>query len=134
MCTGIQFISRERIKMNLFSLIVAGLLTTLTLAFTVMLVSAIVFNMKAGKKYRRSLARRFDRLRLSKMLSALGIDVNSYLHTQGIVDIQQHMDLCSACENTSTCDEQLAAGDIKASDIEFCNNEKSLQDIARNNA
>jgi hypothetical protein len=120
--------------MNLFSLIVAGLLTTLTLAFTVMLVSAIVFNMKAGKKYRRSLARRFDRLRLSKMLSALGIDVNSYLHTQGIVDIQQHMDLCSACENTNTCDEQLAAGDIKASDIEFCNNEKSLQDIARNNA
>ena len=120
--------------MNLFSLIVAGLLIMLTLAFTVMLVSAIVFNMKSGKKYRRSLARRFDQLRLGKMLSALGIDVNSYLHTQGIVDIQKHMDLCSACENTNTCDEQLAAGNIKASNIEFCNNEKSLQDIARNKA
>ena len=120
--------------MNLFSLIVAGLLTMLTLAFTVMLVSAIVFNMKSGKKYRVSLARRFDQLRLSKMLSALGIDVNSYLHTQGIVDIQKHMDRCSACENTTTCDEQLATGDIKASDIEFCNNEKFLQDVARNKA
>ena len=120
--------------MNLFSLIVAGLLTMLTLAFAVMLVSAIVFNMKSGKKYRGSLARRIDQLRLSKMLSALGIDINSYLHTQGIVDIQKHMDRCSACENTSTCDEQLATGDIKASAIEFCDNEKALQEIARNKA
>lgn len=120
--------------MNLFSLIVAGLLTVLTLTFAVMLVSAIVFNLKAGKKYRRSLATRVDQIRLSKMLSALGIDVNSYLHTQSAVDIQKHMNQCSACEKTDTCDEQLAAGDIKATDIDFCNNEKSLQDIARNKA
>lgn len=120
--------------MNLFSLIVAGLLTLLTLVFAGMLVSAIVFNLKAGTKYRKSLATRIDQLRLSKMLSALGIDVNRYLHTQNAVDIRLHMDRCSACEKTDTCDEQLAAGDIKASDIDFCNNEKSLQDIARNKA
>jgi amino acid permease len=120
--------------MNLLSLIVAGLLTVLTLAFTVMLVSAIVFNLKAGKNYRSSLATRIDQLRLSKMLSAVGIDVNSYLHTQNIVDIQEHMDRCSACENTDTCDEQLADGHIKVADIDFCNNEKSLQEIAHNKA
>ncbi len=120
--------------MNLLSLIVAGLLTVLTLAFATMLVSAIIFNLQAGKKYRHSLAKRIDQLRLSRMLSALGIDVNSYLHTQGIVDIQKHMDLCSACENTDTCDEQLADGHVRVADIDFCNNEKSLQDIARNQA
>jgi len=118
--------------MNLFSLIVAGLLTVLTLAFGAMLVSAIVFNVSAGKKYRQSLATRIDQLRLSKMLSALGIDVNRYLHTQSTVDIRKHMDRCSACDKTDTCDEQLAAGNIKATDIDFCNNEKSLQDITRN--
>ena len=120
--------------MNLLSLIVAGLLTVLTLAFATMLVSAIIFNLQAGKKYRRSLAKRIDQLRLSRMLSALGIDVNSYLHTQGIVDIQKHMDLCSACENTDTCDEQLADGHVKVADIDFCSNEKSLQEIAQNKA
>jgi hypothetical protein len=95
--------------MNLLSLIVAGLLTVLTLAFATMLVSAIIFNLQAGKKYRRSLAKRIDQLRLSNMLSALGIDVNSYLHTQGI-------------------------GHVKVADIDFCNNEKSLQEIAQNKA
>ncbi len=38
--------------MNLLSLIVAGLLAVLTLAFAAMLVSAIIFNLKTGKKYR----------------------------------------------------------------------------------
>ncbi len=117
--------------MNVFSLIVAGLLTVLTLAFTVMLVSAIVFNLKSGTRFRSSLATRIDQLRRGKMLSALGIDVSRYLHTQSIVDIEKHMERCSGCGNTNTCDEQLAAGDINVSDIEFCNNEKSLQDIAR---
>jgi len=117
--------------MNIFSLIVAGLLAAFTLAFAVMLVSAIVFNLNAGYKYRSSLATRLDRLRLGRMLSAVGIDVNSYLHSQSIVDIQEHMDRCSGCENTTTCDEQLADGHIKVADIDFCNNEKSLQDIVR---
>ncbi len=120
--------------MNLLSLIVAGLLAVLTLAFAAMLVSAIIFNLKTGKKYRRSLAKRIDQLRLSNMLSALGIDVSSYLHTQGVVDIQKHMDQCSACENTDTCDEQLADGHIKVADIDFCINEKSLQEIVHNKA
>jgi len=120
--------------MNLFSLIVAGLLTVLTLAFIVMLASAIGFNLKTGTRFRRSLATRVDQLRLGKMLSALGIDINRYLHTQRIVDIENHMERCSACENTDNCDEQLATGDTTATNIDFCNNEKSLQDIVRKKA
>jgi hypothetical protein len=117
--------------MNLISIVIGGLLAVLTLAFTVLLASAIVFNLNAGKKYRKSLANSVDQLRLSKMLTALGIDVDTYLHTERIVDIQQHMDLCSACENLEKCDDQLAKGTIDANDISFCNNEQSLQEIAR---
>jgi len=117
--------------MNLLSLVVAGLLAVLTLAFAVMLLSAIIFNLKTAKKYRRGLATRLDRLRLGKMLSAVGIDIDSYLHTQSIIDIQKHMERCSNCENTTTCDEQLADGHLNITSIDFCNNEKALQDIAQ---
>ena len=112
--------------MNLFSIIIAVLLAVLTLAFCAMLVAAIVFNMKAGTRYRKSLATRIEQLRLNR------IDINHYLHTQPTVEIQQHMQRCSACEKTDTCDERLAQGEIKASDIDFCNNERALQDIERN--
>jgi hypothetical protein len=119
--------------MNLISIVIGGLLAVLTLAFTVLLTSAIVFNLNAGKKYRKSLASGVDQLRLSKMLTALGIDVETYLHTERIVDIQQQMDLCSACDNIEKCDDQLSSGTIDAADIGFCNNEQSLQEIARKN-
>ncbi|MEA3243104.1 MAG: DUF6455 family protein [Pseudomonadota bacterium] len=121
--------------MNVISIVIGGLLAVLTLAFTVLLVSAIVFNVNAGKKYRKSLANSVDQLRLSKMLTALGIDVDTYLHTERIVDIQQHMDRCSACENVKECDDQLSKGAVgAAADISFCNNEQSLQEITRKNS
>ena len=120
--------------MNVISIVIGGLLAALALAFTVLLVSAIVFNVNAGKKYRRSLANRVKQLRLSKMLGALGIDVDTYLHTERIVDIQQQMDRCSACENLDKCDDQLSQGTVDAGDIGFCNNEQSLQEIARKNS
>ena len=120
--------------MNIISIIIGGLLAVLTLAFTVLLASAIVFNLNAGKKYRKSLANSVDQLRLSKMLTALGIDVDNYLHTERIVDIQQHMDRCSACDNVEECDEQISTGQLDAADIGFCNNEQSLQEIARKNS
>jgi len=120
--------------MNIISIFIGGLLAVLTLAFTVLLASAIVFNLNAGKKYRKSLANSVDQLRLSKMLTALGIDVDTYLHTERIVDIQQHMDRCSACETLEKCDEQLSKGRLDAADISFCDNEQSLQEIARKNS
>jgi len=120
--------------MNVASIVIGGLLAVLTLAFTVLLVSAIVFNVNAGKKYRKSLANGVNQLRLGKMLTALGIDVDTYLHTERIVDIQQHMDLCSACENLEKCDDQVSKGALDAADISFCNNEQSLQEIARKNS
>ena len=117
--------------MDIFSIVIGGLLAALTLAFSVLLISAIVFNLNAGRKYRKSLANSVNQLRLSKMLTALGIDVDTYLHTERIVDIQQHMDRCSACDKVEECDDQLSKGALDAADIGFCNNEQSLQEIAR---
>jgi hypothetical protein len=118
----------------MISIVIGGLLAVLTLAFTVLLVSAIIFNVKAGKKYRKSLANSVHQLRLSKMLTALGVDLDAYLHTERMVDIQQHMDRCSTCENVEKCDDQLSRGELDAAELSFCNNEQSLQEIARKNS
>lgn len=115
--------------MNLFSLIATGLLGLLMAAFAGLLFTAIVFNLNAGRKYRQALARDIDKLRLSRMLAALGIDVSSYLHRERIVDIQQQMGRCSDCARTAECDERLADGKVDAAEIGFCDNEQSLQQI-----
>ena len=117
--------------MNLVSLIATGLFGLLMAAFAGLLFAAIVFNLNVGRNYRETLARDIDKLRLSRMLTALGIDVTGYLHSERIVDIQQHMDRCSACDNVEKCDDQISTGQLDAADIGFCNNEQSLQEIAR---
>ncbi len=118
--------------MDIISLTIAGLFTLLTGAFIALLVLAIVFNVTAGQRYRENLAQKLDQLRLGKMLSALGIDTEVYLHSERILDIHQQMNRCSSCVNTDQCDDQLSDGAVGADEIDFCNNERSLQEMLRN--
>ena len=115
--------------MDLVSLIAPGLFGLLMAAFAALLFAAIVFNLNVGRKYRQTLARDIEKLRLSRMLAALGIDVTGYLHSERILDIQQQMGRCSDCGRTAECDDRLAQGEVDAADIGFCNNEQSLQKI-----
>lgn len=119
--------------MDIFSLIITALLVLLTGAFVVLLVLAIMFNVQAGQRYRENLAKKLDQLRLGKMLSALGIDSETYLHSERIVDIHQQMNRCSGCANTDQCDDQLLEGVVRSDEIDFCNNERSLQEMLNNN-
>jgi len=115
--------------MDIFYLLTAGVLILLVAGFAVFLLSAIVFNMNVGRRYRASMATQLETLRLSKMLTALGIDINEYLHTQRTVDIKTHMQRCSQCANTDVCDDNLAANTIDTGNINYCNNEASLKNI-----
>ena len=113
------------------SVVSATLLMLLLVTFAGLLMVAIVFNFRAGLKYRRTLAEQLDNFRLAKMLTALGIDIDEYLSTERVVDIHTQMTRCVACENVGECDEKLAGGSISAGNIGFCNNEQSLQELAR---
>ncbi|MGB5539676.1 MAG: DUF6455 family protein [Gammaproteobacteria bacterium] len=113
------------------SVLSATLLMLLLATFAGLLMVAIVFNFRAGLKYRRALAEQLDNYRLAKMLTALGIDIDEYLSTERVVDINTQMTRCGACENVGECDEKLAGGRISAGNIGFCNNEQSLQKLAR---
>jgi accessory gene regulator protein AgrB len=115
--------------MDIFTVII-GTILALFLLYVIMRMSYVMMrNVIVGMEFRKNLARKVDSLRLNKMLAALGIDINNYLHSERVIDIEEHIDKCSACENTDICDNELAKGNVQASNIDYCNNEESLQHI-----
>lgn len=118
--------------MDIFTLIFGGLLG-IAMLYLVMRLSYIIYvNVITGIKFRSALARKLHQLRLNRMLTALGIDLNIYLHHEQIVDIENQMSKCSACGNTEICDDQLASGQVNTDNIDYCNNEESLKEIVEN--
>jgi hypothetical protein len=117
--------------MNTLTLVTVGLLLALVLAvFAVLLPKAFVVNFRTGMLYRDRLARQIDRLRLGKMLAALGISRDTYISRERAVDIREQMTRCDACTNTATCDEKLEQETVTADEIGFCNNEQALRKAA----
>ena len=116
--------------MDLVTLIVGGILVLFVLYVIMRMSYVIMRNVIVGMEFRRRLARQVHALRLNRMLTALGIDINGYLHSERVIDIEEQIDRCSACQNTETCDDQLTKGTVKAANIDYCNNEQSLQRIA----
>lgn len=115
--------------MDIFTVIIGSILV-MFLLYVIMRMSYVMMrNVVVGMEFRKSLARKVNALRLNKMLAALGIDINNYLHSERVIDIEEHIDRCSSCENTEICDDQLAKGTIQANNIDYCNNEESLQHI-----
>ncbi len=115
--------------MEILSYIAYAVLSITLLAFVVLLPLAIIFNMKAGLKYREAIAARVDQLRLGRMLAALGVNVGAYVHHGRIAEIDAQIRRCAGCGNTDTCDEKLASGDVGVDNIGYCENEQSLQDL-----
>jgi len=111
------------------SIIIIILLGILVSVFSVSLFLTIIFNVKAGIRYREPLAKKLHTLRLGKMLSALGINTVEYLHTESVVTINEQMDRCAECVNTEECDDNLSANNVSLTEIDFCNNESSLKNM-----
>lgn len=116
--------------MEIFNLITASVLIVLLTGFTTYLFFTIIFNVKTGIRYRKSLAKTVYALRLSKMFDALGIDTYEYLHKERVADIKNQVKRCSECENTQQCDDGLSSNAINTENISYCNNESDLRDIA----
>ena len=110
-------------------MIVGGALVLLVTVFAIRLSYTILINLINGRKYHQALEQEFNRLRLSNMLTALGISKTDYLYQTSVKDIHQQMKSCSDCTNTDECDEKLATPDINVTEIEFCNNEAELKEI-----
>ena len=120
--------------MDIVTVIIGGALALFMLYVIMRMSYVIMRNVIVGIEFRKNLARQVNALRLNKMLAALGIDINSYLHSERVIDIEEHIDKCSACQNTETCDDQLNKGTIQADTIDYCNNETALQQIVATKA
>lgn len=115
--------------MNTLYVITATLLGLLLTVFAALLLIAILYNVKAGARYREPLAEKLQSLRLNKMLSALGIDTYQYLHKESVVTIHDQMKRCSECDNIEECDDTLSTENLDANNFDFCNNESSLKEM-----
>ena len=117
---------------TIITVLASIIMVALLAIFAIWLPLAIIFNVRAGMIYREKLAGQIEKLRLGRMLSALGIDIDSYISNERGVDIHDHIERCKACSNIDECDERMASGDITGDTIDFCNNEQSLQELTRN--
>ena len=117
-------------NMNIISLGISGIFAIAGGVFATALLVAILRNLKTARRYRRTMSDKLSSLRLSRMLSLKGIDQRTYLHTQPVLDIEQHMQRCSKCARTEQCDSVLAASNT-AEETGFCDNDTELQAVKR---
>lgn len=119
--------------MDIISLIITVALSALMLYLAIRLPLAIMRNLKAGHRFRESLAGALDQLRLSRMLGFLGVDKDAYLHKQDALQIRQHMQKCDDCDAKSQCDDVLNSSQTADVDsLGFCANIEDLKQIRGN--
>lgn len=118
--------------MDMTTLVIGGLLLTLLAYFATRLGYTVLQNLFKGRRFHQRLEKHFDRLRLSQMLTALGIDKSQYIHRSRVQDINRHMSLCEACEHTERCDERLnTQKDIGTDEIDYCANADTLKQLEK---
>jgi len=102
-----------------------GIFLILITMLIVVLPIAIIFRIKAGRIYRKELARTIDELQMGRMLAALGIDTRAYLVNEDLADIKEHLKKCESCKHIEECEEDLASGRTKSDNIDYCENKRS---------
>ena len=121
--------------MDWFSILVTVALGVLMTGFIAMLGVNIVRNLRHGEKYRESLERSVNSLRLGAMAERIGMSSVQLVHQVSVPDLKQQMDRCQDCQHTTACDQVLAETPVdavqqieakKAAVPEFCANAEQL--------
>lgn len=108
--------------MNTITLIITAVLCIALAGISALLLIRIRNNVITGLNYRRALQSELSKLRLYKMLGALGINIQGYIHQEPIIDIHDHMERCKSCANADICEDKLVNNMIDKDDFEFCSN------------
>ncbi len=115
---------------DIISIIAMILLGAFVMLTALYLAVAIRKNIRVGQQFRKNFAIKLTAYRLHKMLSALGITQDEYLHQQPITKIMQNMENCQQCPNHKRCDTELDKNKtVLLENIEFCPNETSLRQV-----
>ena len=112
------------------------LLTILAIAFPIVglyFLILITGNVKQGLVVRQQLAKRVESLRMTEMLSRLGLDFDQYLHTVPLTKVSESMGKCESCPTTEACDQKLIEEKLEIIDIDFCPNQDCLGHFKQQN-
>ena len=115
--------------MNTTTFIILTVLGVWLTYYLFMLVIKIRKNVLTGQSFHDSLIAQISNIRMGRMMDALGINKEKYVHQESVLDITHHIDTCDACDNTDQCDEKLDSDSIRVEDIKFCGNESSMVEI-----
>ena len=115
--------------MNTTTLIILIALGASLAYYIVMLAVKIRANVLTGQSFHDSLLSQISNMRMGKMMDALGISKEKYIHQESVLDISHHIDNCNACDKTDQCDEKLASEDVVVENINFCENEESMVEL-----
>lgn len=106
--------------MQIISFILLAVLALSMVMVSIFFVYVISKNMQQGRIFRRKLALSLQQLRMCKIIHALGLDFDVYLHTSTVQNINHNMSQCKNCSSTQACDEKLSQQSIELKEIEFC--------------
>ena len=115
--------------MNTTTFIVLTALGASLAYYVIVLIMRIRTNVLTGQSFHDSLMSQISNIRMGKMMDALGINKEKYIHQESVLDITHHIDTCTACNKTVRCDEQLDSNDIEVENISFCENENSMVEL-----
>lgn len=117
--------------MSLTSFIVA-IFTTISLAIIgVIIVRSIQKKTHEKWEIRKELIRRAEKLRLPRMMQALGIGLVGYFYKVSTEDLEKNVENCENCSFTEECDEKLKIPELNPADIEFCPGRDKLAPFSR---
>ncbi len=111
--------------MNYFALIFILLIAALFIYTGARLGLAIQENFGVARRIRQQLASRIRVLRMFPMLKKRGIDMDNYLNSLPIHEIERQLRNCENCEKPNECDSALGSRDEV--DYSFCPNDKKFK-------
>ncbi|MEN8176199.1 MAG: DUF6455 family protein [Pseudomonadota bacterium] len=111
----------------MFNGLFIALLGIITLAIAVMVPYSIQRNYRHGLGFRERLLARAEKLRISRMLKALGVDTDACLHQAPVVEIEQNLRNCEGCQDTEICDDALQSANLEIREVSFCPNQACFE-------
>jgi uncharacterized protein DUF6455 len=115
----------------MFAKIIVVLIFFMFAIIALKLVLEISRNIKTGKRFREQLKERLDQLPIIKMLDKRNIDVNKYLSTIPIIDIEKQLHNCNECSEKAECKGVLEKEATSEASYSFCPNDEDFEQIKR---
>ena len=111
--------------MNIIDSLIVFFFIALAVYIIIGLFRSIMKSSRQGETFYQNLLERIKKLRMHRMLQALGVNEKDYALAHPVSEIEMHMNRCQQCSNTKICDSELAQGEVKQAE-QYCPNNKDL--------